>query len=417
MPPRRDMTLDMKAPGISLSGRRKKTALIPAVLTLGVLTLLSGPQTAEQRVEHRSIGPGCRYTWMTDSERELAVFFVTVDLHHPRITIQPVTAEDLPHQKETVPAMALRLDRPGRHIIAAVNADFFAAGRPVGLCITGGRLLKTGRGWSSLTFSMSKIPFIGRLRPSMILIGKSGVRVAVHGFNVPKGDAPAVLFSRDFYRLLSVRPGRKYFVLSPALPGVPAAGSRIVRVWPAAASREAVEIPPGRWILMLDEAASAGLVDSHIDQNWRLEVHMQPDLLQSDRPQPDRPQAWHAVSGGPRLLRRGRISVEREAEGQRRGFDTERHPRTAAGYSRDGRYLILTVVDGRQPGYSRGVDLFELAELMQDFGCSEAVNLDGGGSSTLVIRHEVVNRPSDPTGPRPVANALVVVQTGPAYDH
>ena len=59
----------------------------------------------------------------------------------------------------------------------------------------------------------------------------------------------------------------------------------------------------------------------------------------------------------------------------------------------------------------------QTAELMQNFGCSEAVNLDGGGSSTLVIGNEVVNRPSDPTGPRPVANALVVVQTGPAYDH
>jgi len=69
VPPRRDMTLNMKAPGISISGRRKKAALIPAVLALAVLTLLSGPQTAEQRVGHRSIGPGCRYTWMTDSER------------------------------------------------------------------------------------------------------------------------------------------------------------------------------------------------------------------------------------------------------------------------------------------------------------------------------------------------------------
>jgi hypothetical protein len=238
----------------------------------------------------------------------------------------------------------------------------------------------------------------------MNLIEESGARVTVRGFNVPMGGAPAVLFSRDYYRRLSARPGRMCYILSPAQPGVPIAGIRTVEVGPAAELQEAVEIPPGKWVLVLNEAAFAGFPERFSQRHWRLEVRLEPDHLH----------VRHAVSGGPRLLREGRISVEREEEGQRRSFDTERHPRTAAGYSRDGRYLILAVVDGRQPGYSRGMDLFELAALMQEFGCSEAVNLDGGGSSTMIILGEVVNRPSDPTGPRPVANALFVVQTVPA---
>lgn len=119
------------------------------------------------------------------------------------------------------------------------------------------------------------------------------------------------------------------------------------------------------------------------------------------------------VGGGPRIVRAGKVSVEREREGQREGFDDEAHPRTAAGFTQDRRYLVLVVVDGRQPGHSLGVDLYELAEIMLAFGCYEALNLDGGGSSTMVIRNRVVNSPSDPFGARPVAAALLVICTAP----
>ena len=62
------------------------------------------------------------------------------------------------------------------------------------------------------------------------------------------------------------------------------------------------------------------------------------------------------------------------------------HPRTAAGISQDGRYLYLLVVDGRQPGVSEGMSLVELAAWMKQLGCWDAINLDGGGSSTLVVK-------------------------------
>lgn len=76
-----------------------------------------------------------------------------------------------------------------------------------------------------------------------------------------------------------------------------------------------------------------------------------------------------------------------------------RHPRTAAGVDRSGRWLYLVVVDGRQPGYSVGMTPRELADLMIRLGVERAVNLDGGGSSVLLIAGasgelQVVNRPS-----------------------
>jgi exopolysaccharide biosynthesis protein len=87
---------------------------------------------------------------------------------------------------------------------------------------------------------------------------------------------------------------------------------------------------------------------------------------------------------------------------------TVRHPRTAAGLSADGKTLILLAVDGRSYS-SRGATMRELAELMKQLGAQDALNLDGGGSTTMVHREggelKVLNTPSDGR-PRPVANVL-----------
>lgn len=111
--------------------------------------------------------------------------------------------------------------------------------------------------------------------------------------------------------------------------------------------------------------------------------------------------AWHpsqAVGGGPVLIKNGNIHDTSEQE----GFGDShllRHPRTAIGY-RDEHTLVMVVVDGRQKA-SAGVTIKELAQLMHELGCYEAVNLDGGGSSTMVAADEVVNVPVDiPNGNR-----------------
>ena len=96
--------------------------------------------------------------------------------------------------------------------------------------------------------------------------------------------------------------------------------------------------------------------------------------------------------------------------------DAALHPRSAVGYSRNGRYVYLVVVDGRQPFYSAGATLAGLAELMISLGAQYAMNLDGGGSSTLVVQGadgepRILNSPIDlyiPGRERPVANHLGV---------
>ena len=88
-------------------------------------------------------------------------------------------------------------------------------------------------------------------------------------------------------------------------------------------------------------------------------------------------------------------------DGKNTGDSPDRAPRTAAGIDREGKTLILLVVDGRRPEYSTGMTLRELADEMIALGAHRALQLDGGGSSTLVMydpsndRHSLVNRPSD----------------------
>lgn len=99
-------------------------------------------------------------------------------------------------------------------------------------------------------------------------------------------------------------------------------------------------------------------------------------------------------------------------DGRNNGTDKDIHPRSAVGISRDGRYLILMVIDGRQAGYSEGATTAETAEWIRRLGAHNALNLDGGGSSALVIEGPdgqplTLNRPSG-IFERQVANHLGV---------
>jgi exopolysaccharide biosynthesis protein len=119
------------------------------------------------------------------------------------------------------------------------------------------------------------------------------------------------------------------------------------------------------------------------------------------------------VVSGAGLLRRGNADV--------RGWDAEhlasaflgRHPRTMFGVDRAG-YAWLVTVDGRQPDVSAGMTLLELQRLARRIGLTDALNLDGGGSTTMVIAGNIVNQPSDPTGARTVSDVLLVIPRQPA---
>jgi exopolysaccharide biosynthesis protein len=114
---------------------------------------------------------------------------------------------------------------------------------------------------------------------------------------------------------------------------------------------------------------------------------------------PDLSTARNAIGGGERLLAEGEIVTE--------GKSLVRHPRSLIGWNRE--HLFLVVVDGRAPNVAAGMTYLELAQLAKELTCTEALNMDGGGSSTLWASGKVLNTPAD-GAPRPVANALILVE-------
>ena len=135
---------------------------------------------------------------------------------------------------------------------------------------------------------------------------------------------------------------------------------------------------------------------------------------------PEWNQVQYAIGGRLRLLKGGKINEtiaemhhaeKRHTPGKRASvLNLSHEPRTALGYNAD--KLFLVVADGRQPKYSTGLTLYELASILIELGATEAINLDGGSSSTFVVDGEVINKPSGQQE-RDVLNAVFITADVP----
>ncbi|NDF97888.1 MAG: phosphodiester glycosidase family protein [Chitinophagia bacterium] len=126
--------------------------------------------------------------------------------------------------------------------------------------------------------------------------------------------------------------------------------------------------------------------------------------------------AWKvetAVGGGPVLLQDGQISITNNEELKFAGKAIgDKHPRTAMGYTSQGDLIVL-VVEGRNPGKAEGLTLTQTAMLLQELGCEEALNLDGGGSSCMLVNGKETIRPSDKEGQRAVPGVFMIKRLRP----
>jgi Phosphodiester glycosidase/SPOR domain len=164
------------------------------------------------------------------------------------------------------------------------------------------------------------------------------------------------------------------------------------------------EIPPGGSVL-------SGTGDG---AEW-LQGHAQPGARIRVRTRVGGGERTDVVNGGPRLLRDGRPAINAAAEGFHwpenpefyYRFGVRRNPRTLAGVTEEGT-VLLVAVDGRRPGHSVGASFVESAAIMRALGAREALNLDGGGSTGMTVGQNLVTRPSDATGERPIADAILI---------
>lgn len=172
-------------------------------------------------------------------------------------------------------------------------------------------------------------------------------------------------------------------------PGYVLGGRADIQGWILSSAKQVSPPQAGYWSVLLDRSGRA-MIDEIGTPKIARDRGLDPQWV---------------ISGFRGILKQGRVLVD---------ASEVRHPRTAIGLSGDGTSMTWMVVDGRQKGYSEGVSEEELAKLLLEQGCTEGINLDGGGSSSMWIRDQrdglrLINRPSDPTGARPVPVVLTLV--------
>ncbi|MEX2154004.1 MAG: phosphodiester glycosidase family protein [Gemmatimonadaceae bacterium] len=285
-------------------------------------------------------------------------------------------------------------------VIGGVNADFFLfapAGVPTNAHISRGRVVTGPNTQPVLAFDSLGAPRITTLRANgSLAIG--GARFEINNWN--RRAVGLALFDASWGDATDTASSVVEVVMEGSSP------SRVVRVDTTPAG---VAIPAGGAVLVArgggdTSRARAALLSLNVADTLRAAVTLAPFVPRE------------AVGGRPVLVRDSAISAAVDTEGAP-GFAAGRHPRTAVGIAGNGKRLLLVVVDGRQKPYSDGMTLRELATVMLALGARDAINLDGGGSTTLVAADpdstgalRVLNRPSDPTGERPVGNALAIVR-------
>jgi exopolysaccharide biosynthesis protein len=281
--------------------------------------------------------------------------------------------------------------------VAAVNGGYFRTtgiyrGEQVGTLIINGKLLSEPvKQRASLALAESH----GRTQAALVSVAASAELklngqpgYPISGFNRPREKDELIVFTPEFHRTtLTNAAGAEVVVLR----------NQIVAVHDGAGSQP---IPPDGLVLSAHGAAREWLL-ARARRGKRVE------LKTALRYEPVLPFTPDFILGaGPRLLTAGK-PVEAEAASYADSFYKARHPRTALGWRSDGKFVLVTV-DGRQPQKSVGMTIPELAALMHELGCVEALNLDGGGSTTMVVSGKVVNSPSDATGERAVSDALLL---------
>jgi Phosphodiester glycosidase len=287
--------------------------------------------------------------------------------------------------------------RRSADVAGGVNADFFLftpPGVPTNLLVSRGRVVSGPSSAPVLAFDSLGTPHLGTFRVDGSVTTANG-RFAIAAWN--RAAPSGIAFYDDAW-------GAATDTLSAGVEVVVDArdAGRVVAIDTLTTG---VRIQPGHAVLVgRGAAARAALLALRVGDSVRTQVALRPF------------HPMEALGGRPLLLRDSAVVAGIDTAGGA-GFAAGRHPRTAVGIARDGRRLLLAVVDGRQKPYSDGMTLRELADVMRALGARDAINLDGGGSTTMVYADtgntatlRIANHPSDAVGERPVGDALAIVR-------
>lgn len=395
-------------------------------VAIPVLFASSGRVAIAQRADTtatRTVAPGVTHIRTVHNAGPWIVHVVRVDLRRRDLRVRQRRANDSLYSRERVSAMAGRAAQPDESVLVAINGDFF----DLRTGANENNLLIDGEWWkgvrvtespfdtfdnvhSQFALDSARRPLIdrfafdgwlsagSRLLPILTLnANPSGVPEGTalytrrFGANTPRDTTRAtsevtlLAAGRRADTLLYVRQGASSPVSGGAIPieGAILAGY-------GARAAEVAALPDGDTV--------------------RITMNVIPRRL----PRKGAAPLTLMIGGWPRILRDGENVARRAAseEGTISRNAEARHPRSAVGFSRDSTTLFLVTVDGRS-AKSVGMTTGELADLLRALGVWNALNFDGGGSTTMVVDGAIVNTPADPTGERPVGNALLVLRKIP----
>ncbi len=378
----------------------------PAILLLAAFLLaaavpcygLAGQATAPDTLFSVELTPGAVHTrYLLNGPNIMDV--VAVDLDDPWLHFE--TAR--PHELTRTTELSRAADRPENRIIAAVNGDFFSFEThwPIANQLVRGEFVHGAPVRNRYHFAVDAEgrPFMDALsfRGSLTLSGKTVF--PIKRINSSASDAGIVAYNR-FYGEQTPRGGDLLeIVLTPRSP-TSQHGSGVDLPMRITAIQESGgnSIPKDGYVIRIRDTEKASQIKSltAIGDHVTFRAGFESGHLH----------LTDVMGGGVRILDDGQPYS---------GTNEARHPRTFVAMDRDTTTVFICTVDGRQLT-SIGMSYREMADVLLQLGAWHAVNLDGGGSTTLVVRNEVANSPSDPGGERRVANALMLVSTAPGGD-
>ena len=370
-------------------------------------------------VATEQVAAGVVHRRLVANQGPFTIHVVQVDLRRRDLAVAAMHAFDSLRGREQTSAMVARRSNAGVPVVAAINADFFdlKTGENENNQVVDGEVLKavplTDSPFDSLHTVHSQFAMTCDGHPLIERFAFSGAvltpppAVAVLPLDAvnfrPRGDA-TVLFT-SAYRTTPNDSAARQTAEIPFRVAGRAGDTLSLQATANAQTGGGLTIAPGH--VVLSGSGAAADVVRRLAASVASGAPLRVVLAFS----PNRGRLCALVGGWPRLVVNGASiadSVDR-LEGTFPRFSVTRHPRTAVGFSRDSTALYLITVDGRSES-SSGMSLAELASLMQSLGVAQGLNLDGGGSTTLVLGGRVVNHPSDSTGERKVGNALLIIR-------
>ncbi len=357
------------------------------LMFLGNLLAQQPPLNLDFQVDTQQITPGLQYFhFQSDSTQGVPLSIHILEVNVEKIRLDIALAMDQIIGQETVSSLARR-----KGAIAGINGGFSFSndprnifhGDPRDFLVQNGKILSeplsTRASFGIENLAHRQRPFFEQIAWRGSVCNASERCIQLTGINRVRGENDLILYTPEWHRSTLTNGKGIELVISndTVVEKQEAKGSAI--------------IPTDGFVL----SASGAYLDSiMILQTDKLTVnHQLYSLLDADKYVPIQNTSYHTA--GPILMLNGQALAHRESENIPEHFVTTRHPRTGIGISEDEQVLWLLVVDGRQPGLSVGMNLPELTQFFQRLGAFHAYNLDGGGSSTIVVDGQIKNSPSD----------------------